>query len=99
MSEDDNGSSESTTSNTGHEDVTVTETVEAPKPARSRNSKSKGNQGQPMKCDNNCGFMTRYANKQALQDKKGKPAKTEDGKYICPMCQRNGISGTLSPCP
>lgn len=52
-----------------------------------------------LTCSNGCGFMTRYPNKQALQDKNGKPAKTEQNQYLCPNCQLNGMSSTLKPYP
>lgn len=51
-----------------------------------------------LACANGCGFMTRYPGKQSLQTK-GRPAKTESGQYLCPNCNRNGVSSTLKPYP
>lgn len=55
-------------------------------------------------CSKGCGFNTRWPEKQALQltDKKGKatgPAKTDAKQYLCPNCDRNGMSSTLKSFP
>lgn len=47
-------------------------------------------------CSNGCGFSTRWPDKQALQIK-GRPAKSDDGLFLCPNCDRNGSSAALKP--